>query len=370
MLVLLGFMGAGKSTVGKVFARELGCPFIDLDVEISKTHGAIPELFSARGESGFRAIEHYHLDRILPTLPRPAVLALGGGAFLQPANRELLSQAGATTIFLDAPFEVIRARISHTGAERPLARDMDRLLDLFYERRPAYRQAQYTFDASHSDPAALLASLVRLARRLGAVPQIAVHSRQGTPQMICRKCTLVALLLFPVMALATSKPAPKGGTVIDQGTFGIFQGGNRLGTETFVIRQYADTSVTTAQLRSEGAAAADQQSVELALHADGTLDHYQWDQLSPVKSSATVDVSDSFLTMHINAEGKLSDVPFFLTSDVFVLDDYFFAAREVLIWRYLAIACKPRPTGGCDLARTRIPILIRAAAPPTRSSSS
>lgn len=170
MLVLLGFMGAGKSTVGKVFARELGCPFVDLDVEIAKTHGAIPELFAARGESGFRAIEHYHLDRILPTLPRPTVLALGGGAFLQPANRELLSQSGATTIFLDAPFEVIRGRISHTGAERPLARDMDRLLDLFYERRPVYLQAQYILDASHSDPAALLAKLVRLARRLGTAP--------------------------------------------------------------------------------------------------------------------------------------------------------------------------------------------------------
>jgi hypothetical protein len=175
--------------------------------------------------------------------------------------------------------------------------------------------------------------------------------------MICRKCTLVALLLFSATAFASGKPSPKGGTVIDQGTFGIFQGGNRVGTETFVIRQYADTSVTTAQLRSEGPSAKDQQSVELALHADGTLDHYQWDQLSP-KNSATVVVNDNLLTMHVNAEGKLSDVPFFLTPDVFVLDDYFFAAREVLIWRYLAIACKPRPGGGCDLERTRIPILI------------
>lgn len=176
--------------------------------------------------------------------------------------------------------------------------------------------------------------------------------------MICRKCTFVALILFAAMAFASSKPASKGGTIIDQGTFGIFRSGIRVGTETFLIRQYADTSVTTAQLRSDGPSATDQQSAELSLHADGTLDHYQWDQLSPVKSSATVVVSDNLLTMHVNVEGKLSDVPFFLTSDVFVLDDYFFAAREVLIWRYLAMACKPRPGGGCDLERTRIPILI------------
>jgi hypothetical protein len=72
-----------------------------------------------------------------------------------------------------------------------------------------------------------------------------------------------------------------------------------------------------------------------------------------------VEPSEDFLTMHIVANGKATDQPFFLTPSAFVLDDYFFATREVLLWRYLATSCKPRPNGdGCDLTRTRFPILI------------
>ena len=167
LLVLIGFMGAGKSTLGRLLALQLACPFIDLDVEITHVHGPIPDLFSSRGESGFRAIEHHHLQLILPHLPRPCVLALGGGAFLQPANRELLARYSATSIFLDSRFEVIRARISGTGNQRPLAQDLDRLRDLYETRRPTYLLAHHTFDASADDPSELLASLVRLANRLG-----------------------------------------------------------------------------------------------------------------------------------------------------------------------------------------------------------
>lgn len=167
MLVLIGFMGAGKSTIGRLLALQLACPFIDLDVEIARTHGSIPDLFSSRGESGFRAIEHHHLDSILTRLKRPTVLALGGGAFLQPANRELLARNAATVIFLDAPYEVVRARIADSGHQRPLARDPERLRNLFELRRPTYLLAQHTLDASGNEPAELLASLVQLANRLG-----------------------------------------------------------------------------------------------------------------------------------------------------------------------------------------------------------
>ena len=167
LLVLIGFMGAGKTTVGRLLAYELSWPLIDLDAEISRIHGPIPELFSARGESGFRAVEHHHLALILPDLPRPSILALGGGAFLQPANRELLARHSATVIFLDAPFAVVCARIADTGHQRPLVRDLDRLRELFEQRRPTYLLAQHTFDASASDPSALVDSLVQLANRLG-----------------------------------------------------------------------------------------------------------------------------------------------------------------------------------------------------------
>jgi shikimate kinase len=167
LLVLIGFMGAGKSTLARLLAAELACPASDLDDEIARIHGPIPELFASRGESGFRAIEHHQLANILESLPRPAVLALGGGAFLQPANRQLLERHAATVIFLDAPFEVLYERIRDTAHERPLATDAERLRSLYQLRRPTYRLAHHTLDAS-ADSAALLTELVRLAKCLGA----------------------------------------------------------------------------------------------------------------------------------------------------------------------------------------------------------
>ena len=167
LLVLIGFMGAGKSTLARLLATELSCPLADLDEEIARIHGPIPGLFAARGESGFRAIEHHQLGHLLDSLPRPAVLALGGGAFLQPANRQLLERNSASVIFLDAPFEVLDERIRGTAHERPLATDSERLRSLYELRRPTYLLAHHTIDTSAGDPEALLTELVRLANRLG-----------------------------------------------------------------------------------------------------------------------------------------------------------------------------------------------------------
>jgi shikimate kinase len=180
LLVLIGFMGAGKSTVGRLLALQLACHFIDLDVEITHTHGPITDLFSTLGESGFRAIEHHHLALILPKLQRPSILALGGGAFHQSANRELLASHSATVIFLDAPFEVVRARIADSGHQRPLARDLDRLRNLYEQRRPTYLLAHHTFDASAANPSELLTSLVQLANRLGISGSAHAKLKQGT----------------------------------------------------------------------------------------------------------------------------------------------------------------------------------------------
>lgn len=168
LLVLIGFMGAGKSTLGNMLAQQLGCKFTDLDDEITRVHGPIPGLFSTRGESGFRAIEHHQLDLTLPGLPRPSVLALGGGAFLQPANRELLERQSATVIFLDAPFDVVFARVARTSQQRPLVTDSNRLRTLYEQRRPVYQLAHHTIDSAETDPCCVLALLVQLAKQLGA----------------------------------------------------------------------------------------------------------------------------------------------------------------------------------------------------------
>jgi hypothetical protein len=178
--------------------------------------------------------------------------------------------------------------------------------------------------------------------------------------MIRRNCIVAACLLLASIAFASSKPADKNGTVIDEGAFGIFQNGQRYATETFVVRQYPGSSVTSAQLRSEKIVNTDiAQSSELTLHPDGTLQRYEWKQTVPPHNSATVEVKDQFLSMHYVADGKTVDRPFFLMPDVFVLDDYFFIAREILLWRYMTSSCKPRPgSDSCDLERARFAVLI------------
>jgi hypothetical protein len=175
--------------------------------------------------------------------------------------------------------------------------------------------------------------------------------------------TFIATLFFVLtsFALAGGKPAStKTSTVVDQGSFGIFQNGQRLGTETFSIRQSPDSSVTSSELHVDtGPSGANlDQSSELILFPNGSISHYEWKQAGS-HNSATVEPKDQFLTMRIVTDGKTVEQPFFLTSDAFILDDYFFSTREVLLWRYLASSCKPRPGGdGCDLTRTRFAVLV------------
>ncbi len=174
---------------------------------------------------------------------------------------------------------------------------------------------------------------------------------------------VATLLLLTSPAFGGGKSAPKSaGTVVDQGSFGVFQGGQRVATETFSIRQFPDSSTTSSEFRAEAGQTSGkiEQSSELTLFPNGSLFRYEWKQISPAHSSATVQPGEQVLNLHIVADGKTTDQPFFLGLETFVLDDYFFSTREVLLWRYLASAdCKPRPAGdGCDLVRQRIPVLI------------
>jgi hypothetical protein len=185
--------------------------------------------------------------------------------------------------------------------------------------------------------------------------------------MIRRTCIVVSLFVLAVLCCASSKPADKSSTIVDQGTFGVFQNGRRVATETFSIRQFPDSSITSSRIKAEaGEADGIDQSCELVLHPDATLSRYERKELAPVHSSATVEPDKEFLAMHTEADGKISDQPFFLTTSAFILDDYFFSTREVLLWRYLASSCKQRTGGdGCDLIRARFPVLI-----PQRHTSS
>ena len=143
-VVLVGFMGAGKSTVGPEVARALDFGFRDLDQSLERRLGlTVPELFRTRGEAAFRA-EELAEARAAAALERH-VIAVGGGAFAQPQTREVL-RAGALSVWLRCGLPTIFDRIPTDGS-RPLATDRATIAELFAQRESSYRQADRVVDA-------------------------------------------------------------------------------------------------------------------------------------------------------------------------------------------------------------------------------
>jgi shikimate kinase len=152
-IYLVGFMGSGKSTVGRHLAHRLGWSFFDLDSEIERAEGsAIAEIFAAKGEEEFRRIETEMLKQHVRWVERgrPSVLALGGGAFARAANRELLEDNGIS-IWLDCPFSVVERRAGN-DPRRPLAADPVKFRALFDSRREAYARADLRVEIESDDP--------------------------------------------------------------------------------------------------------------------------------------------------------------------------------------------------------------------------
>jgi shikimate kinase len=159
-IFVVGFMGAGKSTVGRALARRLGWAYADLDEEIEAAErSAISEIFSRHGETEFRRIETDTLRRRLET-GEPAVLALGGGAFTIPANRDLLRGRGIT-VWLDCPFDTIQRRVAQS-THRPLARDPLAFAALYHSRRESYRQADIRIPIESDDPETTVDAILEL----------------------------------------------------------------------------------------------------------------------------------------------------------------------------------------------------------------
>jgi len=139
-IFLVGFMGAGKSSIGAALADRLGLRFIDLDGEISRRLGApVPEIFARHGEETFRATEREELARC--TELSDVVVATGGGAFCSDANRETIHRSGGVSVFLDLPWVVLRERLVRDHSDRPMYDDTDQARQLFEERLPHYRCA-------------------------------------------------------------------------------------------------------------------------------------------------------------------------------------------------------------------------------------
>lgn len=138
-LLLVGMMGAGKSTVGRIVAERLGRPYRDSDAMVEEATGrSVPELFAAEGEAAFRAAESQALRTAVS--PPPAVISVAGGAVLDPANRVLLAESG-TVVWLRAEPSTLAARVGD-GTGRPLlAPDPTAaLIELDAVRRPLYAE--------------------------------------------------------------------------------------------------------------------------------------------------------------------------------------------------------------------------------------
>lgn len=134
---LVGFMGAGKSTVGRALAERLAVPFLDLDEAFESLAGiTIRRAFEERGEAWFREREA-ELLRGCEAIPN-VVVALGGGTFTFPENRVVVRRSGRS-LFLDVPFEAIAARLGAKAIDRPLFRSLEEARALYDERLASYR---------------------------------------------------------------------------------------------------------------------------------------------------------------------------------------------------------------------------------------
>jgi shikimate kinase len=160
-LVLTGFMGAGKSTIGRLLAARIGWNFLDLDAHLeSRTNATIPQLFEQQGEARFRRLESTALASALGY--SNIVLALGGGTPEDLTNRLLLEQTPATfTIFLDAPFPTLFDRCMLQDIARPVLEDPAAAQLRFERRHPLYRRmAALTIATSDQTPTQTVEALL------------------------------------------------------------------------------------------------------------------------------------------------------------------------------------------------------------------
>ena len=179
---LVGFMGAGKSSVGRALGQRLNWVFEDLDDRIAAREGrTVAEIFRDSGESEFRRAEHAALQHVLRELRGGGarIVALGGGAFVQKENAALLKSSSMPTAFLDAPVEELWRRCcvqaSQSGTERPLLRNLEEFRQLYQTRRSGYSRASLEIQTGSRAVETIAAEI---AEALG-LKKIAMRTEQG-----------------------------------------------------------------------------------------------------------------------------------------------------------------------------------------------
>jgi len=174
-LVLVGMMGAGKTSVGRRLAHVLGVPFRDADAEIELAAGCtVNEIFERYGEPAFRAGERKVIARLLGDPPH--ILATGGGAFMDEETRIRIKQS-AVSIWLKAPIELLLERVMRKDT-RPLLRNTDRraaLERLLKEREPIYAQADIIIESDDGPHDAAVKGIVAALEERG----VSAHEAQS-----------------------------------------------------------------------------------------------------------------------------------------------------------------------------------------------
>ena len=167
-IVITGFMGAGKTTVAKALGRLLDRDVVDLDEAITKRERRSPQqIIEEDGESVFRDVETRILREILKVNPM-AVLALGGGTWTIPGNRQALSEHGSRSVWLDVPFELCWERIKASEQARPLAISHEAAKRRYQERKGVYGLADFRVEGREEKSPAEIAVLIAalLSRKL------------------------------------------------------------------------------------------------------------------------------------------------------------------------------------------------------------
>jgi shikimate kinase len=156
-IFLVGFMGSGKTTVGRLLAERLGRRFIDLDELIVQQVGKpIRQIFIEDGEAAFRQLESEILCDVAnePDI----VISLGGGAFVSESNRRVVHDHGVS-VWLDCPFDIILQRLEG-ASDRPLYQSPDQLRALWESRLPSYALANLRIDTSQAAPTSLVEEII------------------------------------------------------------------------------------------------------------------------------------------------------------------------------------------------------------------
>jgi shikimate kinase len=164
-IFLVGFMGAGKTSVGEALAKQLSIRFVDLDESLCRRFGmTISEVFERHGEPAFRTTETEELAAAA-SLEEGSVVATGGGAFCREENRRLIEAAGGISVYLHLPWDVLRRRLESDHDGRPMYSDRERAYQLWSERQPHYRLATLTVELTGEERPDEVAEIVAEALR-------------------------------------------------------------------------------------------------------------------------------------------------------------------------------------------------------------